>query len=213
MNLRDHEIVICRYREDIAWAEGRNAIIYNHGEPIQTSLRQVMRPNVGREIDAFFTHIIDRWDSLADFTLFTHAGLDHAKGHAIEEWFNTTAEIVVPHLVAMKDWDENFRIKHNSPWLENMQAGRLKPAKLNLDEWFRKWIGITLRDQPGYQFSCGNMIGVTRERIKRRPLQLYRDIRDASNYCDDPEETHYMERMYLYLWGWPAVALKNLSEN
>lgn len=72
-------------------------IVYNKGgEPVSDwiALREALGadvlytlPNVGREGDAYLTHIIDHYDELADHTLFLQAGIENLGG--IQELFDT----------------------------------------------------------------------------------------------------------------------------
>ena len=80
------EVVLCRYSEDPGWAvhAGLASVlsVYNLGEPLPAhtaaalaSSRVVQLPNRGRENAAYLYHIVHNYDTLADVTVFSHAGL------------------------------------------------------------------------------------------------------------------------------------------
>ena len=74
------ELVVVRFHEDLSWAADFFPVmtLYNRGEPLEASVLgagvQVMQANLGREAAAFLQHVVDRYDSLAEVTVFTHAG-------------------------------------------------------------------------------------------------------------------------------------------
>jgi len=79
---RPVEMVIARFNEDIDWAVEwleRNATmtVYDKGKSFKTSkntsVRQTRLPNVdfGRETHTYLLHIINNYDRLAEWTLFT----------------------------------------------------------------------------------------------------------------------------------------------
>jgi protein-tyrosine-phosphatase len=66
------ELVVARYDERTDWVEpyAHLATIYNKGDTPVTGLDSVPLPNVGREAHTYLTHIVSRWDQLADRTVF-----------------------------------------------------------------------------------------------------------------------------------------------
>ncbi len=67
----DVEVVVARFREDVAWTEslGLPVTVYDKsGQPGPLAL-----PNIGRESHTYLTHIVRRYDSLAGFTVFVQA--------------------------------------------------------------------------------------------------------------------------------------------
>jgi len=79
---KEQEIVIARYQEDISWSYVYRDIcsIYNKGsKKLEYHSENVVQlNNVGREAHTYLYHIINRWDYLADKTLFTQGNIaDH----------------------------------------------------------------------------------------------------------------------------------------
>jgi hypothetical protein len=70
------EIVVAKYKEDVGWAASveRNVTIYSKsGDSPYIEL-----PNIGREAGTYLYHMVDRYDDLADRTLFVQgAPHDH----------------------------------------------------------------------------------------------------------------------------------------
>ena len=75
------ELVVARYNEDTRWVENLlkehswlNVTLYNKGDPATVSCdhrcMKHMLPNVGREAHSYLHHIVQRYESLAEKTVF-----------------------------------------------------------------------------------------------------------------------------------------------
>jgi len=84
------EMVVCRYSENISWLSYMPPTdfwytIQNKGEPLNASdygprSTVVTLPNKGTEGYCYVRHIVDNYDSLANVTVFTQAGILHHGG-------------------------------------------------------------------------------------------------------------------------------------
>ena len=72
----DVELVVAHYREDLSWSDPFAQIrtVYSKANASPSPHVHPLR-NVGREQHSFLTHIVDRYDSLADRTIFMHGQL------------------------------------------------------------------------------------------------------------------------------------------
>ena len=53
-------IIVSRYQENVEWTkEFPNVLIYNKGDPLDTSYRTIHVENVGREGHTFYKYIYD----------------------------------------------------------------------------------------------------------------------------------------------------------
>lgn len=75
------EIVLCRFDEDPGWAAALAPVltVYNTGRALgagalPAAARELRVPNSGRESGAYLRHIVANYDSLAELTVFSHAG-------------------------------------------------------------------------------------------------------------------------------------------
>lgn len=70
------ELVLARYNENISWVSKLpstvNVTVYDKGNRSSNAAR--LLPNVGRESHTFLHHIVDRYDRLAAWTVFSQAG-------------------------------------------------------------------------------------------------------------------------------------------
>lgn len=81
--LRDRELVVARYREDVSWVTGvpMRATVYNKGEPLEdlgAGIKVFELENTKRETGSYLQYIIDRYHSLPDIVLFCQGNpFDH----------------------------------------------------------------------------------------------------------------------------------------
>lgn len=70
------ELVVARFKEDISWAQKfENVTVYNKGKSLKDEkqdfkCQEIPLPNVGRESQTYLHHIVTRYDTLADVTVF-----------------------------------------------------------------------------------------------------------------------------------------------
>jgi hypothetical protein len=75
---RDVEVVLAQYDEDIRWSDLYRAVrtVYCKGDESMYLLTPdcTRLPNVGRESHTYLHHVVERYDSLAGWTVFSQAG-------------------------------------------------------------------------------------------------------------------------------------------
>lgn len=75
------EIVVAKYNEDLNWLNSLNGgkvTIYNKGK--DDSSDSVKLPNIGREPQTYFHHIVNNYDNLSEWTFFTQGNpFDHVR--------------------------------------------------------------------------------------------------------------------------------------
>jgi hypothetical protein len=198
------QIVVARYNEDVSWAEGLPAIIYNKGTPLFTSAVQRHLPNVGRESHTYLHHITTYWDQLADMTLFTQGRIDDhlPTGFNIEQLFKENADVLIPRVMRRRDWGPDGRLDlPPGPHRDALAAGRMKPAALSMADWYRKHLYLDLDGLDALIFVPGAVFSASRKCIQRRPRAFYANLLSTLSGHPDPEEGHYMERAWLYVLG------------
>jgi hypothetical protein len=199
------QIVIARYNEDVAWAQGMPAIVYNKGEDFITPLEKRPLPNLGRESQTYLHHITMCWDRLADITLFCQGRItDHLPpGMRPESLLADAAEdIVVPVLISMREWGLDGRIQFIPGIHKNqIESGAMKRASLSLVDFFRIHLNLELNSLGSVVFTPGAIFAVKRQCIQRRPLEFYKRLLATVDHHVNPEEGHYLERSWLYIFG------------
>ena len=210
--MSSRQIVIARYEEDVSWAAGLPAVVYNKGTTIEAPIRQLPLPNVGREAHTYLTHILRAWNELADVTLFTQGGLDHLPaGIRLDDLLNSPNDIVVPRLVRCREWGPDGRIVHFGIWKDKMARGRMRAGKLSLVDWFRRHLNVDPETLGAIAYAPGAIFAVKKQCIRQRPIALYETLIESVSDHNDPEEAHYLERAWLYVFAATEVTVRYLS--
>jgi hypothetical protein len=129
-------VVVTRYAEAVDWLApfGADVIVYNKGPSLVVNAeafgKVVASPNVGREIHASLSYIIDEWDRLPDFTVFCQADALAAltkvgqadPGISREEFFALFDGAALTPRVAL--WQVHWRLEaYNGHQLEEPPVG------------------------------------------------------------------------------------------
>jgi hypothetical protein len=161
-------IVVACYRENLNWLSGFEDCrihVYDKSPSSARASQQCLPssaevthlPNVGREAHTYLTHIINRYDSLADVTVFLqgdpHDHVRHLKQQLDE----------VPT-------DPGFRELGHTPVVED---GAGNPSQPGIDS--AGLYRALFRSHPPafYPFHSGANFAVSRAAIRRRPLEFY----------------------------------------
>ena len=204
----EYEFVIAHYREDLKWLEPivDHCHIYNKGgeiEPRFNVYRWESLPNVGREAHTYVYHIIENYDRLADVTVFLqgnitdHQQMNHCYGHPLD-FVNEAKknQRAFSHRHMYHNWG---RIKHIGKYLDEVKTGKMRWAKGTFGEFWFDVFGTP--HPPSIVINYGACFGVTRRQIYKHSKKFYQKM---FGYLDDhinPEEGHYMERIWLSVFS------------
>jgi hypothetical protein len=195
------------------------------------AIKSVQRlPNVGRESHTYLHHIITNYESLPELLLFLPGNsLTHP-------WrVNTTKELLrrVSHIggACCKRNDDadaadgpllDFKVDH---WTctdpqnlvlntdGSMQTARHRPLR----QWVSHHFGVEAvrwaekRRRPS---TCYNgVLAVHRSQIQLWPVAVYQKILTELSEHHNPEVNHYMERLWMWLWGSPHIQSSASCDN
>ncbi len=196
------ELVVAHYVEDLAWLRKRPAnlrvTVYDKSnQPTsEAGLNDVSRrllPNVGREAHTYLHHILSRYDSLAEWTIFCQGKpFDHAFDFkkTLRDFsnrsmaFNPSGFHWLGHLL---DTDDNRGNRLFRPWSKN-EDGR----GLDMVGFHRAVFGT---DGPEtYTFVLGAQFAVHRNVIQQRSLSFYEQALAVS--IEFPDAAHCYERSW-----------------
>ncbi|MGF1678543.1 MAG: DUF3431 domain-containing protein [Candidatus Methylacidiphilales bacterium] len=206
------EIVVSHYREDLRWLKNvpsslRLTVYYKDQVPDLSFLRRrvetIALPNIGREAHTWLTHLICRYTSPADRTVFL-------QGRPFDHLQDTLAllkalALGVPpqdHPEAFEWWgfiqDTDDRWGHRLfvPWSKNPERREIDIRRAHYDLFGEE-------GPEEYRFVPGGQFSVTAERWQSRPLSFYEK---ALAYClSDPDAPYTLERMWDRLFGFPPL--------
>lgn len=162
----DFEIVIAKYKEDADWADcyPGNATVYCKDPDDR---RFISLPNMGREYGTYLYHIVHRYDSLAEKTLFLQA----------DPFFHRLLPIC-DYADPLDDFTSELNLHHTIDqavewlWPEQRVNGLVKA------DFLRR---VDRRpDIEGYRFTWGAQFAVTRSLIHQHPKSYYRKLYEIS---------------------------------
>jgi hypothetical protein len=85
----------------------------------------------------------------------------------------------------------------------------MRPAELTCLEWFEKVLDVRVGDSA--VFNPGGIFCVSANKIRIRPIEFYRKLREYVEDHPEPEEVHYLERSWLYIFSDKDTKVLNLS--
>lgn len=169
-------------------------------------------PNVGKLDHTFAHHIVEHYDDLADWIIFTPDGpADHLHGASMGDALTPGDCLRVPRLWRGRDWGADGRLNWKSwgslpardgkTWGDRYAAGEITPSKFTFVEWMKRFIGFDPNgpDWPGYQ--PGGILAVPRRCITYLPREFYERLRERLSHDREPEEGHFAERSWTVIFS------------
>jgi hypothetical protein len=212
---KDTEIVVAKYHENTDWLNNYKHLttIYNKSnKPINGT---ILVENVGRESHTYLHHIITNWNNLADNTLFTQGYFsnDH-KPYPIEVYLVKKNVNFFAHLykkgVFFRNGDGNH-LNHAFKWLDEYNTGNMKRAIITFSEFWDIFNEHKL-DYNKIIWSHGAIFSVNKEIIRNKPLGFYIYLYNILNTHRNPEEGHYFERCWYYIFNTSIFSSNRLYE-
>ena len=166
------ELVVARYDEDLAWLKrvrrGFRVTIYDKGDG-SSGGKQL--PNQGREAHTYLHHLTERYDEIADLTVFVQGHpFDHAPDlhKTLKAYADGTKSVSNFHWLGfLADTDDACGRRLFVPWSKNPER-----RELQLEEFHRELFG-----SPGpeaYRFFVGAQFAVTRAHGAAPPATVLR---------------------------------------
>jgi hypothetical protein len=206
-------LVVSNYNNDLRWVPeySNNYVIYDHKSdklaiPDTVDPAKVIKaPNLGYNSYNYFTFIIDNYDNLPDVTIF-------AKGwsfprHVRKEYFDRVMnnECFTP----LEDWKMHhprFPVAFfaaDGGYCEINNSWYLRHWKTKYFTNYNDFLRYMYKDPviPRYvRFAPGGDYIVPKANILKLPKVAYQNMRLFMAHCQEPGETHLIERAVHTLW-------------
>jgi hypothetical protein len=188
-----YEVVIALYKDDTSWVQGGipdpwlPTVYHKYGPPrplFPIHYRSsVALPNVGREAHTYMYHIIENYDSLADYTCFVQGNpLDHSDFYdKLTNFQNVPFEDMGRHTTTEDEW--------GFPNHPNLPVGEM------YELLFEEPLVGKHTFYPHSQFIS------SKERLLMRPKSFYE--KTLSLLLSRPQGPWEMERLFGYMCGEP----------
>jgi hypothetical protein len=209
------DLVIAYYKENLEWLKEfenypfRKIYIYSKGKtpelPFQKDSVEIINlENYGRCDHTYIYHIVHKYHSLADVTIFCTGSvgrLPHKTGSMqfiVPKVFVTKTSVFrVIHEPDYKKKYKGFRVKawrsssRNNQ--ENVSKNTAHPSTLPFEEWYEKFFkGINLE-----HVAYGGVFAVSKQHIHHRKEESYKELLNEFPQHSNPEVGHYFERTWL----------------
>ena len=206
-----YKIIIARYNENLDWLNLNsnmmkdNYIIINKGNEINYK-NKINRKNNGRESDSYLYYIINNYNNLPDYCIFTQGDIsDHIGNNGLQYLFKMLKEAKENGKSNYRsvgggsggDWGYDFNIKAKKDYFKNKQ--NYKDNKIILfRDWFEKYIKNPFPKNI-FIYSYG-LFAVSKELILKHDINYYRKLINQVNYINNPVEGHFFERSWYYIF-------------
>ena len=205
------KVIIARYREDVSWADqlGYDYVVYDKGGNHDSSARNL--PNIGREAQTYFTHIVREYDHLAAMNVFLQGDpFDHIhdQGRATVEILRKELEDVVDRMIPFRGL-ACFKLKcdalgqpHDLRKSENEGRWAGWGKDIPVGELFELFFAASMPEQIIARAPTGNFC-VTGERIRTRPKAFYEYALQVieADPQDENNTGHALERLWQHVFN------------
>lgn len=188
------ELVIARYSENLEWANKYKifSTVYNKGNDILEG--SISISNIGREAHTYLYHIVNNYHNLAEYTAFV-------QGNPLEPHspnIHTYLEYIIDSNELMPDffWISE-RIVEGDFEYKREPYHAIFP---NIKYAYEKVFGMEPKIEK-FIFGAGAQFCVSKNRIRQRPIEFYRNILDIFEY--NPGENY--DQLSLNLLGNPGI--------
>ena len=215
-----HQLVVARYDESIDWIP-KDAIVYNKGQPITHSRFKVIDVcNEGRESETYLRHIIENYDTLAEYTIFTQANpFEHNplfvqdvhanKGEIFRSFGKWWQPGIPPERIIQENIRPNIHIgnrdfvcTHPEVWEDDGWVRIVRRVKMrHRIEYILPWVCERLHlEEPatGVPISMCGMFGAHKKRIHMYPKRFYENMRLF--LLEHPDHGYIIERFWAILF-------------
>jgi hypothetical protein len=169
------ELIIAAYDRDYDWISKINSdvrvTIYNKKLSNLKSGEIYLSPNVGRDVHTFFLHIVNNYNSLSDYTIFSQ---DYPFDHV-----DNYIELINGEL---EDWNKNAKQMYDGCWFFCTQYpvlycdkdGSPNHVGLPIESIWKK---LFYDEMPEIiEFTPTGHFCISKEAIKRLPISFYEKI-------------------------------------
>lgn len=183
-------IIVARYNEDVSWTKNfKNVLIYNKGEPLDDSYKQILTDNVGREGHTYYKHIVDNYDNLDEHIIFLQGNpFDHS-----------------PHLINKiknLNYDEEFTYISEIIFTTNLdeQISRYYDCCKDIKKIYTKLFNIEPKNHQFIFFGAGAQFMVSKNLILKHSKEYYEEIVKMLHYSSNPVEGYSIERLHFHIF-------------
>jgi hypothetical protein len=211
------QIVVARYNENLKWLlespfNKYEVIIYNKGNNSKfnkpDNVKEVIElDNVGKCDHTYLYHIINKYNDLADITVFLPGSVNMENKHERAKKLLYEIEINNSSVFLYNDYYDNIKNdlydfvmdEYETAYTENKKLNSKNETDLAIVRPFGKWYENMYGKIETNYISYQGIISVSKEDIKKKPKSQYQRLIKQLEISSNPEVGHYIER------SWTAI--------
>lgn len=196
------QLVISRFNENIDWLNKipnlfDDIFVYNKGEDniLSKQYKIIKVKNVGREAQTYLQFIIDNYDNLADYTLFSQA-------HPFDRGWNGDTQFFINQLNFLVSIKPNETTPLGWVNVETLEVcPPMEEHKFIEMNYKKEYESIFNEVYPNrLVYSSGATIWVPRKNILYREKQFYCKLNETVNKEVHPKNAWILERFWLTIF-------------
>ncbi|KAI9759689.1 MAG: hypothetical protein M4579_002166 [Chaenotheca gracillima] len=206
------EVVVAHYNEDLSWLKevADSCIVYSKGgDKNVPEFPHLPLENIGREGHTYLAHLVKRYHSLPEVTIFLQGRIDDHVSLSIAEIVDKAKGTKPGEVVTFPFRElELFDLWDGIPWekypcWKKWATMDCKSMGKTPGELFK---GIFMSDKvpASVGFQPGAIFAVHRDTIQQHPHRFYRRLLRQLFLGEmahiNPETGHYLERFWLAMW-------------
>lgn len=206
--MNKNQIVISRFNENLNWLNKWKSefdiVVYNKGEEINDSeYNYVNVPNYGRESHTYLYHIVKNYDSLYNGTIFLQGDIQDIGVNVFTNLMQYVSGIENDGFSSSNIGFFNETLWNDIDFLsdpkykQQVQSGFLKLSEIKFKDYIKKHLNKIPQITPVCWCGC---FGVRKDFILSRPKKFYEDLLKSVPEYHTPEESHFLERMWAYIF-------------
>lgn len=177
-----------------------------------TSLQPKYLSNTGREAHTYLFHIISNWNNLAEYTIFSQGNvLDHLKDvNRFKTCYTSVYDLMVSNICCIKpsERDKYFtndgHILHHGKW----KTESIRRSRYTFKDWLHNIVKYDLKDDAPIHVTWHSIFAVNVALIKSKPIEYYVNLIQSLDDIN-PEEGHYFERAWFYIFNMSSINIKS----
>jgi len=205
------DLVISYYKEELGWLEKYKGVkfnkiyLYNKGpnDPPETNTPyiEIKLENIGRCDHTYLYHIINKYDELADVTIFTTGSVDlpiksTKFDYTVKKTLETNNSVFEgTFYFNVRDHLYDFQIeKYESSYERNNTKEKMEVSKIRP---FGKWYDMHFKDINIHLINWTGIFSISRKHIQQHTKEYYKNLIADFPNNSNPEVGHYYERAWL----------------
>jgi hypothetical protein len=176
---RNVEIVIARYKEDISWSTpyAKLTTVYCKNEA-DRSPGQIQLPNRGQDPGTYLYHMVTRYNSLANRTIFLQGNPFEHKMLTIDEMITARGDFITVYDDDMRSWEKPYTWGFPASPVNGTPPGSRTLSLATKQEWWDEYVGGEYPVRHAHNW--GQQFAVSAAAIRQRGRNYLRSLYEVS---------------------------------